>query len=509
METLDPQTCYRALASKDARFDGRFFVGVVTTGVYCRPVCPATTPRPENTQFFVCAAAAEEAGFRACRRCHPETSPDLPIWSGTSVTVSRALKLLFDGPVERPDVEALAARLGVGGRHLRRLFLQHLGAPPLAIAQARRLHLARRLLDETELSVADIADAAGFTSLRRFNDAFRKSFGAAPTELRRRTPRNPARGRPPLAAGDPATDVPLHDPGLGRTQQAAPLHTLRLPFRPPLDWPRLAEWFGRRAAAGVEAVEAGVYRRTVQLGTAAGWIEVRPAEGESALLLGLHGLPPQALLEAVRRVRRLFDLGADPLAVARVLRADPVLAERLERLPGLRIPGAWDPFELCVRAVLGQQVSVVAASTLAGRLAAAFGRPLAAQGVPPGLTHLFPRPEALAAAELERCGLTRARAAAIRGLAGRVADGRLVLESGAALDETVARLTELPGIGEWTAQYIAMRALGEPDAFPASDLGLRKALAREGRAPSERELLARAEAWRPWRAYAAMALWMG
>jgi AraC family transcriptional regulator of adaptative response / DNA-3-methyladenine glycosylase II len=479
---LNPETCYRALASRDARFDGRFFVGVVTTGVYCRPVCPVSMPRRENMRFFECAAAAESAGFRPCRRCHPETSPDTPVWNGSSATVSRALKLIHEGALDERSVEALAERLGVGGRHLRRLFLQHLGATPIAVAQARRIHFARKLLSETSFPIAEIAFAAGFSSLRRFNDAMRRAFGRTPGELRR-------------AAN-------------GRTRHEEPGEVLlRLPYRPPLDWSGLLGFLAGRAIPGIEAVEDDAYRRTIELDNAAGWIEVRPDRGRNALLLRAQVPVFQRLLRVVEGVRRIFDLGADPLRIGAVLRQDALLRPIFEAVPGLRVPGAWDPFELAVRAVLGQQVSVAGAVTLAGRLVKTFGRPLDSPPVA-GLTHLFPRPDALAEADLSGLGVPRARAEAIRGLARRVADGSLVLQSPAGLDEAAARLQQVPGLGPWTAQYIALRGLGEPDAFPASDLGLRRALAENGRMPDARELEARAEAWRPWRAYAVLALWL-
>jgi AraC family transcriptional regulator, regulatory protein of adaptative response / DNA-3-methyladenine glycosylase II len=479
--SLNPETCYRALASRDARFDGRFFVGVVTTGVYCRPVCPATTPRRENMRFFEHAAAAEGAGFRPCRRCHPETSPDTPVWTGSSATVSRALKLIHEGALDEQSVDGLAERLGVGGRHLRRLFVQHLGASPIAVAQARRIHFARKLLGETSLPIAEIAFAAGFSSVRRFNDAMRRAFGRPPGELRR--------ARKARAV--------QHEPG--------PV-VLRLPYRPPLDWSGLVRFLGGRAIPGVESVDAEAYRRTVEVDGASGWIEVRPARGQNALDLGVHVAVSQKLLRVVEGVRRIFDLGADPMRIGAVLRQDALLRPVFDAVPGLRVPGAWDPFELAVRAVLGQQVSVAGAVTIAGRLVRAFGRPL--ENAPAAwLTHLFPRPDALAAADLSGFGVPRARAETIREIARRVADGRLLLDSPAGLEETVARLQEVPGIGPWTAHYIALRALGEPDAFPASDLGLRRALATNGRMPNEREVEARAESWRPWRAYAVLALW--
>jgi AraC family transcriptional regulator of adaptative response / DNA-3-methyladenine glycosylase II len=407
----------------------------------------------------------------------------MPIWSGTSVTVSRALKFLLDSPPERvSSVDELADRVGVGSRHLRRLFLRHLGASPLSIVQARRLHFARRLLDETSLPVAEIAFCAGFSSIRRFNDAFRKSFRLTPSELRRQS--GPS------------------DPG-----SAAAGLELRLPFRPPLDWPLLARFLGRRALPGVESVTPDAYRRTVRVGDGCGWIVVQRVPDEACLLLRVHGAAPRDLLPIAERARRLFDLGADPMQVGAVLREDALLQPVIDAVPGLRVPGAWDPFEQAVRAILGQQVSVRGAATLAGRLVAACGERVEGPA-PDGLTHVFPSPERVAEADLSGIGMPRARVAAIRELAAQVAAGRLVLASSATLEQTVQGLMQLPGIGRWTAEYIAMRALGEPDAFPAADLGLRKALSSGSGLADAAEVERRAEAWRPWRAYAVVALWL-
>ena len=476
---LDEDRCYRALLARDRRFDGRFFTGVETTGIYCRPICPARTPHRENERFFACAAAAESAGFRACRRCRPETAPGTPAWVGSPALVARALRLISAGALDDDDLEAFAARLGIGARHLGRLFTTHIGVAPGAIARARRAHLARRLLDESDLPLAEIAFAAGFASVRQFNHSMRASFGAPPSALRKRRP---------AAVAQPAL-------------------SLRLSFRAPLDWRALLDFLAARATRGVEQVDGDAYRRTVRLGAGLGTLEVRPAAGASQLLLSVQLPGFDGVHQIVSRVRRLFDLDADPLPIAAQLARDPVLAASLARRPGLRVPGAWDPFEVAVRAVLGQQVTVRGASTLAGRLAERFGEPLGAAGRP-GLSHLFPRPEALAGADLTAIGLPRARAAALRALARAVVDGELDLEAARGTQVLSAQLRAIPGIGDWTAQYVAMRAGGEPDAFPAGDLGLRRALARDGNplAPGDVERLA--EAWRPWRSYAAMHLWM-
>ncbi len=475
---LDDDACYTAMESRDARFDGRFYIGVVTTGIYCRPICPARTPRRRNVRFYASAAAAAEDGFRACRRCRPEAAPGTPARQGTSAAVSRALGLIAEGALDGADVGALAARVGLGERQLRRLFVEHVGASPLAVAGTRRVHLAKKLLDETPLPVTEIAFAAGFASVRRFNDAVRDAFGAAPRELRRGAPRR---------------------------KQAE--FELRLTYRPPLDWTGLLEFLRPRAIPGVEQVEADVYRRSVRTPAGVGAIEVRPGDDGRHLVLGA----PVSLGRAAGRLsagaRRLFDLDADPEPIAVHLRRDPELRKRLRRRPGLRLPGAWDGFELAVRAILGQQVSVAGATTLAGRLVEQYGEALPGAGSA-AVSRLFPEPGVLADADLAPLGLPRTRARAIEGLARAVAHGELDLSPAEDSEATRSRLLALPGIGPWTAEYVALRALGEPDAFPASDLGLRRALTDgSGEIPSEASLAQRAEAWRPWRSYAALALW--
>lgn len=477
---IDRESCLAAFLGRDRRFAGRFYAGVTTTGVYCRPGCPARLPKPRNVLFFACAAAAEEAGFRACRRCRPETAPGTPAWTGTSATVARALRQIEAGRADGAPVGALAARLGVGERQLRRLFAGHLGASPVAVARTRRLHFARRLLDDTSLRMSDVALAAGFSSVRRFNEAMRAAFGAAPTALRR--------------ASSPSPGVP----GI----------TLRLSFRPPFDGDALVSFLAARAVPGVEAVSAGIYRRTAELGGAAGLVEAVVDDGRGALLLRLSGFPPAVALEAARRAGRLLDLDADPAAIAAHLGSDPLLAPLLARRPGLRVPGAWDPFETSVRTILGQQVSVRAARTLAARLVTRFGRPLPPGLAKEGLTHLFPRAEDLAQADVGSIGLPARRGETIRTLAREVALGRIDLGPAASLEEAEGRLAGIAGIGPWTARLIALRALGEPDALPAGDLGLRKALASGGGPlPSAADVEARARAWRPWRSYALIHLW--
>lgn len=478
---LDAEQCYQAIISRDRRFDGRFFTGVVTTGVYCRPVCPVRPPKRENMRFFACAAAAQDAGFRPCLRCRPERSAGTPAWPDVPEVVSRAMQLISDGALDSSDVDAVAGRVGVGGRQLRRLFENHLGASPLSIAKARRVHFARKLLDETDLPISQIAFAAGFQSIRQFNHDIRATWARTPTELRR------LRGRH------------LAPDGAGLV--------VRLPFRPPLDWEAMAAFLGARAIRGVEEVSGGCYRRTVEIGGAAGTIELCPApSGEAHLLLRVRLPSTEGLIGVVERARRIFDLGADPLTITGRLGADPLLAGAVRARPGLRVPGAWDGFEVAVRAVLGQQISVRAATALAGRLVSTYGKPF--EGLDsPALTHLFPSPETLSDADLTQIGATRAQAGAIRAVARAVASGDLTLDPSLGLGEFSERMCALPGVGPWTAHYVAMR-LGEPDAFPSSDLGLRRAAASDGEdAPPARELARRAEAWRPWRSYAAVYLW--
>ena len=477
---LDPELCYRAVLSRDRRFDGRFFTAVVTTGVYCRPVCPAPTPKRRNVRFFACASAAEEAGFRACLRCRPEASPGTPAWAGPSATVSRALRLIASGALDDGDIERLAARLGVGSRHLRRLFDTELGASPIAVAQTRRAHFARRLLDETSLPVAEIADVAGFGSIRRFNDVMRRSFGRSPRELRR---------------GSAVRAPEARLAGM----------TLKLPFRPPYHWTAMIRFLEHRAVPGVERVAEGRYARTFECDGAAGVIEVGPLAGHPYLELRVAA-PPRALIGIIERARRVFDCGADPLRIAEDLSRDRTMARLVDSYPGLRVPGAWDGFELAVRAVLGQQITVKGAATVAGRLVAAFGRPLGGEARE-GLTHLFPGPDELTRADLASIGIPRARAEALRMLARRVRDGEIALDVGGGPADPIERLLEVPGVGRWTAGYVAMRALGEPDAYPWGDLGLRQAPGLGGSPISAKELQRRAEAWRPWRAYATLLLW--
>ncbi len=479
---LDREACYRAVRARDARFDGRFFVAVRTTGIYCRPICPARCPKRENILFFASAAEAQEAGFRPCLRCRPECAPDLAGWCATSRTVSRALGLIADAALDDGDVDGLALRIGIGERQLRRLFDKHLGASPIAVAQTRRVLLAKQLLHETRMKMVDVAFAAGFGSLRRFNDTFHRLYGQPPSALRRETSSASAALREGSAI------------------------TLTLSYSAPYDWPAMITFLAARAIPGVEVVLPDRYRRTIELNGRHGILDISPMRDRSALAATIRFPDVRALPGIIARIRHLFDLGSDVAAIDTQLAEDPRLAPLVAARPGLRVPGAWDPFELAVRAVLGQQISVAAARNLVGTLVAAHGEPLAS-GPEEGLTTVFPRPERLAAANLG-LGMPRARLAALRGIAAAAVSDPLLFDRAEELDAKLDRLRALPGIGEWTAQYIAMRALREPDAFPAADIGLLRAMTGRGRARlAPRALLERAERWRPWRAYAAQHLW--
>ncbi len=475
---LDPTICYRALRTRDRRFDGRFFTGITSTGVYCRPICPARTPKKDNCRFFHHAAGAEEAGFRPCLRCRPESSPGTPAWQGASATVSRALRLIDDGALDGGGVDELAGRLGIGARHLRRLFDEHLGVSPLGVAMTRRVHFAKRLLEETNLPILQIAHTSGFRNARRFNAAFRDRFARPPSEIRRDAPRDKNGGA----------------------------ISLRLSYRPPFAWNSFISYLAPRAIPGVEEVVCGSYRRTIALEGVEGVLEIVPERNGGHLVLRVPVATAPHLLEIVERVRRLLDLTADPQVIEEQLDSDPALAA-LKVPRGLRVPGTWDGFELAVRTIINQQVTVRSATTLVGRLVQLLGRKTDESG---GLGWIFPTPEKIAGTSSFRIasiGMPEARAETIRALARAVADGQPVLEPAADLRQSLSRLTALDGIGEWSANYIAMRALREPDGFPAGDLGLRKALSESGEPLNERALVRMSEFWRPWRAYAAVRLW--
>ncbi len=449
-----------------------------STGVYCRPVCPARTPKAENCEFFVQAAGAEAAGYRPCRRCRPECAPGTPAWVGTSATVTRALRLIGDGALDEGSVEALAERLGVGERYLRRLFGEQVGVAPSAVASTRRVHFAKQLIEDTTLPMNQVAAASGYRNVRRFNAAVRKSFDRTPSEIRGRA---------------------------GNRADADGYVTVRVRVRPPFDWAAMLAWLSPRAIPGVEDVDAGTYRRTAAFEGVRGIVQVEEASGESALLLRIPVDLSRHVAALARHVRRLFDLESDARSITEQLAGDPHLGPFARSHPAVRVPGCWDRFEIAVRVIVGQQVSVAGATTVIGHIVQAFGEPLEPRHRT--LTHLFPSADVLADADIAALGhMPAARADTIRALASAVAEGSDILQPAPDLETAVARLRALPGVGDWTAQMIAMRALGEPDAFPAGDLGLRKAVA-EGSLPTEAALRRRAEPWRPWRAYAAMLLW--
>ncbi len=477
---LDPAVCYRALQTRDARFDGRFYIAVMTTRIFCRPICPAPPAKFENCIFLPSAAAAHQMGFRPCLRCRPEVAPGVASWRGSANTISRALQLIAEGGLDDTDMEVFAERLGVGARHLRRLFERHLGASPISVLQTHRLLFAKKLIGETQLTMTDVALAAGYGSIRRFNDAFKKAYGATPSDLRLRERRK---------AGNEQT------------------LTLKLPFTAPYDWDATIDFLAAHAIAGVECVERDRYCRTFSLDGGHGIIEVRPAPRHDHLLVSIRTSNVVALGGVVARVRRLFDLDADIAAIDGHLAMHPLLARAVRERPGVRVPGAWDNFEATVRAMVDQQM---AKGELLDRLVASCETRLDDRDpAAPGEPHLlFPSAQTIAAAQLIDIGFTRPRAQSVQALAAAMAADPKLLRAYATLPETITTLRALPGIGPWTAQYISMRALRETDAFPETDPILLRAAATRGVPPSPRELLKLSEAWRPWRAYAAMRLWM-
>jgi AraC family transcriptional regulator, regulatory protein of adaptative response / DNA-3-methyladenine glycosylase II len=496
---LNFDQCYSAVASRDGRFDGLFIVGVRTTGIYCRPSCPTPiTPKRENVAFYVCAAAAQLAGFRACKRCRPDAIPGSPEWDTRADLVGRAMRLIADGAIDRDGVRGLARRLAISERHLHRILVEAVGAPPLALARAQRAQTARVLVETTELAFGEIAFAAGFPSIRQFNETIREVFAATPSELRGAKRR-----------GEPGEAGSL---------------TVRLPLRAPYDAGAVLGWLGNRVVAGVEELDGGRYRRTLTLPGGTGTVTLEPRPGPPAgrtggrtgrrtaggtgvdHVLATFRLGSIAdLPAAVARSRRLFDLDADPAAFGAVLGADEVIGRLVRSRPGLRAPGTVDGAEWAVRVILGQHISVRAARTVTGRLVAAYGKPL--DHPDGGLTHAFPSPDTLAEADLESLGLTKARAAAVRELTGRLCRGDLGLDVGADRREAEEHLLAIPGVGPWTVAHVALRSLGDPDAFPAGDLGLQLAASRLGLADHAVALGRRANRWRPWRGYAAHYLW--
>jgi AraC family transcriptional regulator, regulatory protein of adaptative response / DNA-3-methyladenine glycosylase II len=470
----DFDRCYRAVESHDARFDGWFVTAVTSTGIYCRPSCPAVTPKRANVRFLASAAAAHRAGFRACKRCRPDASPGSPEWDVRADVVARAMRLIRDGVVDREGVAGLAGRLGYSTRQIRRQLIAELGAGPLALARAQRAQTARTLIENSGLPMTEVAFAAGFASLRQFNETVRSVYGTTPSELRRRG---------------------------GRGADGGDTLVVRLAYRVPCDLTGLVEFLSARAVDGLEARDGSAYRRTLRLPWGDGVVTLRPADGHVRCELRLEDL--RDLTAAVQRCRRLLDLDADPEAIDRDLADDPLMAPLVAATPGMRAPGAVDPTEMAVRAVLGQQISVAAARTLTATLVAAYGKPLTASG--DTVTHLFPSADALADAGLDELGMPEPRKRTIRELARRLATGELPLDPGADREQAKERLATVPGIGPWTTGYLAMRALGDPDAFPTGDVAVRKGL--EILSGSRLDVEARAEAWRPWRAYAVRHLW--
>ena len=460
MAPLDPAICWEAIYTRDPRFDGRFFAAATTTGLYCRNVCPVPFARPRNIVLFACAAAAEAAGFRPCKRCQPQAAPGTPAWIGTSAVVSRALRLILGGALNEGSVEQLADRLGLGSRQLRRLCVQHLGVSPVKIATTQRLHLARKLIYESKLPMTEIAFHSGFKSIREFNHAFRAAIGQSPSQLR-------------LAKGASRAIAPQR--GL----------ELRLPYRTPFDWQSLLAFLEQRAIPGIERVSGNVYQRTIEIDGARGFFTAKPDETEPRLLVHLELSSYEAMPQAVERIRRIFDLGADPARIAKHLSQDPKLRPSVQLHPGLRVPGVWDGFEAAVLAVLGQTLGAPGPKRVMARLVRMFGSPI--QSPVGGLNRLFPTPEALAAGDLSKAGIAQGCVPALRKLTRATVRQHLRFATPTTLDEAVAELAAVNGINESTAHYVVMRAFGEPDAFPV-----------EGLAPAE------TERWRPWRAYAAL-----
>ena len=486
---LDFEWCYRAVDSRDSRFDGWFYTGVTSTGIYCRPSCPARTPDRRHVRFFRSAAAAQAAGFRACRRCRPDAVPGSPEWDTRADLAARAMRLIADGVVDREGVPGLARRLGYTPRHLHRLLTAEVGAGPLALARAQRAQAARILIETTDLGMAEIAFAAGFGSVRQFNDTVRRAYGVPPSALRR----------------SPRTDAP----GGGEL-------TLRLPYRAPLHAPALWGFLATRSVPGLEEVDGVTYRRALRLPHGPAYVALTATDGHVTARLRLHDL--RDLMPAVARCRRLLDLDADPVAVDSRLAADPALAPLVAKEPGVRVPRAVDGFEMAVRGVVGQQISVAGARTILARLCAMAGQPVVP--VPPADTGAaggprpeaglrpFPTPEEVLALPDDAFPMPALRRETIRALAEAVSSGELDLDAGADRAETAARLRALPGIGDWTADYIAVRALGDPDAFLPTDLGARRGAAAVGLPTDPAALAAHAARhWSPWRAYALIRLW--
>ncbi|HEX3460548.1 MAG TPA: AlkA N-terminal domain-containing protein [Acidimicrobiales bacterium] len=474
----DFEQCYRAVTSRDTRFDGWFFTGVTSTHIYCRPSCPAITPKRGNVRFYPTAASAQQAGFRACMRCRPDASPGSPEWDMRADVAARAMKLIADGIVDREGVAGLARQLGFSARQIQRLLVAEVGTGPLALARAQRAQTARILMETTELPVAHVAFAAGFSSVRQFNDTIREVFAMTPSDLRRKSQGRGGEG------------------GAGSIQ-------LRLPYRAPLDAESLFGFLAFRAVPGVESYLDGTYVRSLDLPHGEGIVELTPGDGCVRSTFYLQDL--RDLTAAVARCRRLLDLDADPVAVDETLSLDPLLRRQVRRSPGKRMPGAVDGMELAVRGVIGQQISVAGARTVTAQLVRAAGRPLV--NPRPTVTHLFPNAEEIATAGDAAFAMPGSRRRTLEALAAAITDGTVRINSGEDPVELEQRLLALPGIGPWTTAYISMRALGHPDAFMPTDLGVRRGIARLGHNDDLATVTRLAEKWRPWRAYAMAHLW--
>ncbi|MBL4680353.1 MAG: DNA-3-methyladenine glycosylase 2 family protein [Pseudomonadales bacterium] len=481
---MDSVQLEKARLARDPRFDGKFFIGVKTTGIYCRPICKVKMPLAKNITLYHSAAAAAEAGFRPCLRCRPEAAPGTPAWMGTSTTVKRALRLVSEGALDKGGVNALSDRLGVTSRHLSRLFDEHIGASPNAVAQTRRLHLAKKLLDETDLSMIDVAMSAGYQSVRRFNDHFKSVYKRVPSEVRK------------VAGQKKINKLSFFSQALDDESG----FQLKLAYRPPYDFAGVLNFLRVRAIPDVEFVSEDTYTRTISIGGESGSLSVRNNEAENCLSIHLILREANLLVSALEKIKHLFDLNADPYKISQDFDGDSILSDLVVQNPGQRVPGAWEPFEIAVRAIVGQQVSVVGATTVMGRIAKTYG-----QQTPWGLR--FPTPKELTCLDVTQMSMPRKRAAAIKEMSRLVDRGELSFDAAIEIDSLITQLVAIKGIGPWTAQYIAMRSLGDPNAFLHGDLVLLKVVKQKFGIDSDKALLERSLAWQPWRAYAGMHLW--
>jgi len=477
---VDPAVCWPAFYSRDARFDGRIFAGVITTNIYCRSICPVPFAKPNNIVWFASAAAAEAEGFQPCRRCRPQAAPGTPAWQGSSAVVSRALKLILEGSLDSGDVDQLAERVGIGSRQLRRLFVQHMGASPIKIAITRRIHFARTLIEETALPITEIAMSAGFKSVRQFNHAIHTTYGQPPRRLRE-----------------------LADE-IGASSKASGL-SIRLSYRPPFDWASILKFLRSHAIPGVESVDEDSYRRTIDINGVYGDLDVRHDPAQTQVIVHIRLPRYEGLMSVVDRVRHIFDLRADPMQISNHLRRDRLLEPLLDARPGLRVPGAWDGFESCICAILGDSIGTSGSNRrLIRRFVETFGKP--GTFAVRGLTHLFPHPREYSTAELSSIGIRGERAVTICALSRAVIRKRLTFEASRSLEESLARLLAIPGINRTTAEYVALRVFGEPDAFPVRPSALTAFFSQSiGKLPTG-DGMQTSDRWRPWRAYAAMYL---